>query len=172
MKKLLYFLCLMFSMVFVFAGCSNKGDDVQVTEADELIQMLNKDIPAIQGQELSAMDTYNSYFTEGTTIDKDAFLSDLNDSIIPEYEEFMTNLTALSYETEQVQECYQLYYSSMEAQHQALLKVQLALTEENEDYQSEAAGYLETAKTDYESYKEKVSQVAAENNILINGIDE
>lgn len=171
MKKLLCILCFIFMTGCLATGCGSSEKGEEITEESELIRMLNEDIPAIQEKELSAMEAYNSYF-EGAETDKDKLLEDLNNNIIPEYEEFMEELAGLTYETAQVKECYQLYYDSMEAQYQALIKVRQALDEENEDYQSEAADYLETAKATYENYKAKISEVAAENNIIITGMSE
>lgn len=171
-NKLIPALLTTLSLCLLSACGTEEVTEESVTPASELVTLMNTDIPSVEEDEKSAMSAYNSYFSENTDLDKDALLADLDDNIIPTYETFMTNLEAIAPETEEVKAVYDLYYDSMNLQYQAIVKIEQALTEESEDYQTEAAELLTQSKDKYQEFQQAVSDLAEENNIVINGTTE
>lgn len=165
-RKILLFTAMIVALAS-FTACGKEKNDEQKSVKDDLIELVGTEIPDAEKKEIEAMNTYNGYFTGKSEVDTAALLADLENTIIPKYEEFMTSVEAIEVEFDEVLAIKELYYSSMDYQLQALRQVAEALKEEDADYQDEAASLLEQAEGKYAEYLAAVESLASENNITI-----
>lgn len=174
MKNRIMAIALAAVMLFALAGCGSDGE-VNTEEADntavknEFVQFIGTDIPEAEKTETEVMTKYNSYFTEGESVDSDALLTDLTDNLIPKYSEFLASVDAIEVSTDEVKNLKTLYYDAMDTQYQALQKVQTALQNEDKDVQTEAQQLLSDAKTKYTAYNDAVYALAQQENITLEG---
>lgn len=172
MKNKMMMIMLAVVMLVSLAACG--GSDAETTAEtasvkEEFIQFIGTDIPEAEKTETEVMEKYNSYFTEGESVDSDALLTDLTDNILPEYSEFLAGVDAIEVSTDEVKNLKTLYYDAMNAQYQALSKVQTALQNEDKDVQTEAQKLLADAKTKYTAYNDAVYELAQQENVTLNG---
>ncbi len=165
-RKILLFTAMIFALAS-FTACGKEKNDEEKSIKDDFIELVGTEIPSAEKKEIEAMNTYNGYFTEGSEIDTAALLADLENNIIPKYEEFMTSVEEIEVEYDEVLAIKELYYSAMDYQLQALKQVTEALKEEDADYQEEAASLLGQAEEKYAEYLAAVEGLASENNITI-----
>lgn len=172
MKNRVMMIVLAAAMLMSLAACG--GSDTETTEAaasvkEEFVQFIGTDIPEAEKTETEVMTKYNSYFTEGESVDSDALLTDLTDNLIPKYSEFLASVDAIEVGTDEVKNLKTLYYDAMDTQYQALQKVQTALQNEDKDIQTEAQQLLTDAKTKYTAYNDAVYALAQQENVTLNG---
>lgn len=165
-RKILLFTAVILAFVS-FTACGKEENDEKKSVKDDFIELIGTEIPEAEKKEIEAMNTYNGYFTEGSEVDTAALLADLENNIIPKYDEFMTSVEAIEVEYDEVLAIKELYYSAMDYQLQALKQVTEALKEEDADYQEEASSLLEQAEEKYAEYLTAVESLASENNITI-----
>lgn len=165
-RKILLFTAVILAFAS-FTACGKEKNDEKKSVKDDFIELIGTEIPEAEKKEIEAMNTYNGYFTEGSEVDTAALLADLENNIIPKYEEFMTSVEAIEVEYDEVLAIKELYYSSMDYQLQALKQVTEALKEEDADYQEEASSLLKQAEEKYAEYLAAVESLASENNITI-----
>ncbi|MGN0395336.1 MAG: hypothetical protein ACI4EF_08235 [Coprococcus sp.] len=153
-------------MILSCTACGKEKNKEKKSVRDDFVKLIGTDIPEVEKKEIEIMNTYNGYFT-GDKVDTEALLSGLENSILPQYEEFLKSIEAISVDNEEVKAVKELYYSSMDYQFQALKKVDEALKENKTDYQTEASELLRQAEDKYAEYKTAVEKMAVDNNVTI-----
>ena len=131
MKRRLLMTMMAMVLAFSFTGCGNKKADetTATTEAasevkDEFIKFVGTDIPKMDTEEAEIMKKFNSYFAEGTAVDTDALLKDLTDNLLPNYKTFLDDVQAIEVKTDEVKALKDQYYDAMNAQYEAMQKVE------------------------------------------------
>lgn len=168
MKKKLYIFALTAVMVFSFAGCGKKGKDEAVDVKADVIEFVNEELSAIDEKRSSAVDVYNSYFSD-KKVNLDIFLSDMERVAIPNMEEYMKELDAIETSTDEVANLKELYSLGAQFQLDAMNKVVLAIKEENPEYLTEASEMITQSESYFGEYKAQLQLLAVENGISING---
>ncbi len=163
-------------LAFSFTGCGNKKADetTATTEAasevkDEFIKFVGTDIPKMDTEEAEIMKKFNSYFAEGTAVDTDALLKDLTDNLLPNYKTFLDDVQAIEVKTDEVKALKDQYYDAMNAQYEAMQKVEAAVKDKNKDIQTEAQKLLSDAQSKYTAYNDAVYALAQKENVTLNG---
>lgn len=162
MKKLTAFAALVGLMLGVTA-CS-KSDAVK----DDLYTYLNE-MAEIQNLQKEAINEYNSYVTSEEA-DSQQLLTALNDSIIPKYENYLTELNAVDPETEEVQNVKMVCVSGANKQMDALKKVAEAITACDTDILNEADKLIAEAETIFSDYESQLNVLANEHEITLTNV--
>ena len=115
------------------------------------------------------MKNFNSYFAEGTAVDTDALLKDLTDNLLPKYKTFLDDVQAIEVKTDEVKALKDQYYDAMNAQYEAMQKVEAAVKDKNKDIQTEAQKLLSDAQSKYTAYNDAVYALAQKENVTLNG---
>ena len=138
MKKNVLASVLILSLVLALVGCGKKEDIT--TEANEtasipqeIVQLVNVDLPSISADRDSAVAEYNSYFAESEGDTHFASLSDacadpLTNQALVSYDAYLVNLAGLQYSNPEVQSLKDTYQKSAELQREAIQDVVDALT--------------------------------------------
>ncbi len=166
MKKKLILLALVTLSLVTFAACGKKKEEAPTLKED-FIELVQVEIPEAEKNEIAIMTTYNNYFKNGSEIDTGVLLSDLENNIIPKYEEFLKQVQTIETDFDEVKAVKDQYYTAMDYQLKALNKVKDALKEEEADYQAEAGELLKKAEEEYDKYLAAVNDIAMQNNITI-----
>ncbi len=157
-------------MLFSFAACGKKDDNSSetteaVTEAgaptspEEIVQLVNVDLPAIAADRDKAVEIYNSYYVPGADIDSETWKEQLQNDAIPTYETYLNNLKALSYTNGEVQNLLDLYIKSAEYQKDAMDTVVAAIDEVDTDKLDEANSMISDSKTYLGMYEEELTRL-------------
>lgn len=176
MKRRLLMTMMAMVLAFSFTGCGNKKADeaTATTEAasevkDEFIKFVGTDIPKMDTEEAEIMKKFNSYFAEETAVDTDALLKDLTDNLLPNYKTFLDDVQAIEVKTDEVKALKDQYYDAMNAQYEAMQKVEAAVKDKNKDIQTEAQKLLSDAQSKYTAYNDAVYALAQKENVTLNG---
>ena len=176
MKRRLLMTMMAMILAFSFTGCGNKKADeaTATTEAasevkDEFIKFVGTDIPKMDTEEAEIMKKFNSYFAEGTAVYTDALLKDLTDNLLPDYKTFLDDVQAIEVKTDEVKALKDQYYDAMNAQYEAMQKVEAAVKDKNKDIQTEAQKLLSDAQSKYTAYNDAVYALAQKENVTLNG---
>ena len=120
------------------------------------------------GKSDAVKDDLYSYLTDMTDIQQ--LLQALNDSIIPKYETYVSELNALAPETEEVQEVKAVCVNGANKQLEALNKVAEAIEACDTDILSEADALIAEAEGMFADYEGQLNILASEHEItLVNG---
>lgn len=165
MKKYFKATLLLAIMMFCLTGCGK--DKIK----DDLYSFLSEELPAVQEKQVEAVNTYNEYFS-AEDMDSAQLLTLLNDTILPEYEEYMTELNAIEVSTDEVKTIKEKYVESAQYQYDAMKTVKDAIENADSDKLTEANDLLEKAKTSLNEYNTQVVELAEAHNITIQGLEQ
>ena len=169
MKKF-YIMLITVCMVCSLAACGKKDDDKDdyaEIKAD-VIEFVNEELPAIEGDRNTAVSIYNSYFTSDNT-DLEHFSSDLQNTAIPAMDTYMNNLNSIEVSTDEVKALKDLYTQSAQKQLDAMKKVAASINEQNPDYLAEADTLIAESESLLLQYQTQLRTIALDAGITING---
>ncbi len=178
MKKKIYGALLIMALAGAAFGCG-KSQESDITQEEtttayspeiksEIISFVNDGVAVIQPERNEAVNIYNSYFTQDK-VDLEKFKSDLNDVAIPKMEGCVSDVTALSATSQEVQELKELYLSGIEKQYEAMLMVSSALSEENPEFLTQAESLIADADSLITQYESKLRLLTVDYDIDVNG---
>ena len=173
MKKKLLRGIIVAVMGVMLCACGSNGSNT-TTEAEaspvvsDFVEFMNTELPPVVAKETEAMAAYNKYFT-GETVDAAALLQEMNNTVIPDYNEFLSDLEAITVETDEVKKIYEAYSEAMKLQYDGLCKMEQALRNSDTDMQTEAVGLFNDARNKYSTYQILVKELADKYGIKLNG---
>lgn len=162
-KKLLLLVALGIMSLSITACGKEEADPIK----EDLEQYLSTDLPAIQGEQQAAIDAYNNYFTQENP-DSQELLTALNTDIIPKYEQFLSKLSSISPETEEVNAIKEQYYKSCSLQYDALVQVAKSLEDCDSDLLEAANDLIKQSKSELAAYESQLNILASEHQIILN----
>ncbi|MBQ8914356.1 MAG: DUF3053 family protein [Lachnospiraceae bacterium] len=170
MKKI-YITLITVCMICLLAACGKKEEDEKDNYAEikaDVIEFVNEELPAIEGDRNTAISIYNSYFTtEDVKIEQ--FSSDLQNTAIPTMETYMNNLNNIEVSTDEVKALKDLYVQSSQKQLDAMNKVAASINEQNPDYLTEADSLIAESENLLLQYQTQLRTIALDAGITING---
>ncbi len=172
MKKRIFAILISMAMLLCVFGCGKK--DEEATEAastavrDDVLKLVNADLPGIVADRDNAVNIYNSYFENGAG-DAQEWIVKVRDEAIPAYDTYLNNLKGLSYESSEVQELLDLYIKSSEAQRAAMQSVVDGVSNVDASKLDEAQQSINDSKTYLSEYETKLTDLCSVNGITING---
>ena len=142
-------------------GPSVAAEEAVITSQDEIVQLVNTDLPAIAGDRDSAVAIYNAYYEEGAEIDSETWKTQLIDTAIPTYDAYLEKLRALSYTNGEVQNLLDIYIKSAEYQKEAMQDVVDAITNVDTDMLDAANSAVTDSKTYMKMYEDELTRLCA-----------
>ena len=174
MKKFLA-LVLSAALVLSFAGCGKKDEGETTTEAtgkavqEEIVQLVNVDIPGLADKRDSAVAIYNDYFADSTSKDSETWRGKLENEALVTYDEYLESLNSLSYENAEVTNLRDLYIKSSEAQRDAIQYVVNAISEVDTENLDLASSSIKDSETYMKMYQEELKSLCEKYNITMIG---
>ncbi|SEQ55605.1 hypothetical protein SAMN02910369_02010 [Lachnospiraceae bacterium NE2001] len=168
MKKKFMAFIIALAMVLVIAGCGKKEDDAAVetdngsssaSVQEEIVKLVNTDLPGIAGDRDSAVNVYNQYFADGADQDSEAWKTKLETEALVSYDTYLDNLNALSYENAEVNNLKDLYVKSSEGQRDAIQHVVNAISEVNTDELDAAQQSITDSQTYLKMYQDELTRL-------------
>ena len=173
-KKSLYIILMSVLMICVLAACGKKDkqqdkeDDAYAEIKPDLVEFVNKELPAIEGDRNTDVSIYNSYFAS-SDVKLEQFSSDLQNTAIPKMQTYMDNLNAIEVSTDEVKALKDIYVQSSQKQLDAMNKVAAAINEQNPDYLAEADTMIKESEELLIQYQTELRTLAMNAGITVNG---
>ena len=164
MKKIFKYIVMSIVSVGMLAGftaCGAKSDPVK----DDLYNYLNE-METIQTVQQQAINEYNSYVNNKES-DSQELLTALESNIIPNYENYISQLNALAPETEEVQNVKAVCVNGANKQLDALNKVVEAIKACDTNMLTEADILIGESETIFADYEKQLSDLAAQHEIAL-----
>lgn len=132
---------------------------------DDLYTYLN-DMQSVQELQKEAINEYNGYVNNADANSQE-LLTALQSSIIPKYEDYLTQLNAVTAETEEVQNVKIVCVNGANKQMDALKKVAEAIEACDTDILSEADALITESETILTDYESQLNTLAGEHDISL-----
>ncbi len=174
MKKFLA-LVLSAALVLSFAGCGKKDEGETATEAtgkavqEEIVQLVNVDLPGLADKRDSAVAVYNDYFEDSTSKDSETWRGKLENEALVTYDEYLEALNNLSYENAEVNNLKELYVKSSQSQRDAIQYVINAISEVDTENLDLASSSIKDSETYMKMYQEELKSLCEKYNITMIG---
>ncbi len=167
MKKKIYAVIMTLALACAMVGCGKKDNNDNKVQED-ITTFVNDSLPAISEDRDNAIAVYNSYFT-GEDVDIQQYLKDLQDTAIPDMETYITNVTAIETNTDEVAGLKDLYLQSVQKECDAMKMVASAIEEDNVEFLTQADTMMGEATSFMTQYQSQLKILAIDNDITING---
>ncbi|MBQ9608960.1 MAG: hypothetical protein IJV15_05890 [Lachnospiraceae bacterium] len=172
MKKF-YIMIMTMCMVFSLAACGKSKEEKEKEDSNaavkaDVIEFVNKELPAIESDRNTAVSIYNSYFTTDD-VKLEQFSSDLQNTAIPTMETYMNNLNSIEVSTDEVKALKDLYVQSAQKQLDAMNKVADSINEEEPDYLATANTLIAESESLLLQYQTQLRTLALDTGITIYG---
>ncbi len=174
MKKILA-LVLSLAMVLSFAGCGKKDEGETSTEEgavavqEEIVQLVNVDLPGLADKRDSAVAIYNDYFSDSASKDSETWKNQLENEALASYNEYLESLNNLNYENAEVINLRDLFIKSSESQRDAIQYVVNAISDVSTDNLDLAQESIKDSETYMKMYQEELKSLCEKYNITMIG---
>jgi hypothetical protein len=152
----------LFPFVLLLAGCFS--DAVQ----DDLINYANNEMITAAELEDTAISAYDNVSGANYTDDETMYAA-LVDVVIPNYNEFISELNDVNVKTDELREIHEIYIKGADTQYNAFVKITRALEEQDTSMIEEANGMLDEAKRNLRDYQHKLTNLASEHEVELGG---
>ncbi|MBR1816645.1 MAG: hypothetical protein IJ763_08090 [Lachnospiraceae bacterium] len=170
MKKF-YIMLITLCTICSLAACGKKDEEKKDEYAEikaDVIEFVNTELPAIEGDRNTAVSIYNSYFASDD-VNIEQFSSDLQNTAIPTMETYMNNLNNIEVSTDEVKNLKDLYVQSAQKQLDAMNMVATSINEQDPDYLTQADSLIDESESLLLQYQTQLRTIALDAGITING---
>lgn len=176
MKNKLFAGLLIMTLVLSLAGCGKKTavttESTGACVEQELTKMVSKDLPGIASDRDKAVEIYNSYFATASVSDaseSDAWETKLETEALPSYDKYLSNLDALNYSNQSVQNLKNSYENSAKCQRAAIQYVVNALKTADSTQLDNAVTKMNDSMYYLKQYEDDLKALCDSNGITLNG---
>lgn len=172
MKKRILALVLATAMIFGVVGCGKKKDKEEATGAsvqEEIVKLVNEDLPGIAADRDNAVSIYNDYFKDSSSQDSESWRTKLESEALTSYDTYLANLDALTYENSEVQNLKDLFAKSASSQRDAIQCVVDAINNLDSAKLGEASQCIDDSETYLKMYEDELKRLCETYNIEIIG---
>ena len=172
MKKRILALVLATAMIFSVVGCGKKKDKDEATGAsvqEEIVKLVNEDLPGIAADRDNAVSIYNEYFKDSSSQDSESWKTKLESEALTSYDTYLANLDALKYENAEVQNLKDLFAKSASSQRDAIQCVVDAINGLDSAKLGDASQCIADSETYLKMYEDELKRVCENYNIEIIG---
>ncbi len=172
MKKRILALVLATAMIFSVVGCGKKKDKDEATGAsvqEEIVKLVNEDLPGIAADRDNAVSIYNEYFKDSSSQDSESWKTKLESEALTSYDTYLANLDALKYENAEVQNLKDLFAKSASSQRDAIQCVVDAINGLDSAKLGDASQCIDDSETYLKMYEDELKRLCENYNIEIIG---
>ena len=136
----------------------------------ELVKFVSEDLARLNVKRQQAVEIYNEYFASNTKdADSTDWVKKLTDEAIPKYDEYISDLKALKYDSKEVNDLRYKYVRSAELQRDAINQIVNSITNNDDSYVEKAKKDIEDSKVALKEYEDSLKLLCQQNQITING---
>ncbi len=175
MKRRLVSLLLLVTVLACFAGCGKKKNAAEpdskenAAVKEEITKFVNETLPAIQGKRDKAIEVYDSYFKEGSSLTAEKWLETLQNDAVTGFESYIDELSKLELTSAEVQELRSYLVQMATNERDAVNQVIAAIRDTDASYLSTAEDKMKSASENLNQYKEKLTAYCRTYGIIMNG---
>lgn len=174
MKKRLLALLLTAMMVFTVIGCGKEEDKTEaettgISSQEEIVKLVNEDLPGIAAERDSAVKIYNDYFESGADIDSETWKDQLENEALASYDAYLEKLAALTYTNSDVQNLKDLFEKSAKSQRDAIQYVVDSINAVDSTKLADAQQAIEDSRTYLGMYQDELKRLCESYGITIKG---
>ena len=162
------------SALFLIAavGCG-KSQSLEIEEGasvqEELVQMINTDLPSIASNRDEAVAIYNKYFENEGEIDSETWRQQLEDEALTKYDTYLADLNGLVYTNSEVVNLKSLFTKSADAQRDAIECVVDSIKDMEPEKLDQAQQSIDDSKTYLKMYEDELKNLCEKYNINMVG---
>ena len=174
MKKRLLVLCMTLVMALAMIGCGKEEDKTEetksgVTSQEEIVKLVNEDLPGIAAERDKAVEIYNGFFGDGADIDSETWKGQLENEALTSYDAYLEKLAALTYTNSDVQNLKDLFEKSAKYQRDAIQYVIDSINAVDSTKLADAQQAIEDSRTYLGMYQDELKRLCDSYGIKIVG---
>ena len=173
MNKKILSLIVMTAMVIMSVGCGKKETALEIetgaTVQQEIVQLVNTDLPAIADKREKAVGIYNDYIKEGAELDSETWKKQLVDEALTSYDEYIDGLDKLMYNNSEVVNLKSLYSKAANSEREAINSVIEAINDLDSSKLDQAQQSIKDSKTYLSMYEEELKSLCDKYGIAVEG---
>lgn len=174
MKKRLFVLFMSVLMALAMIGCGKKEDKTEeakngASSPEEIVKLVNEDLPGIAAERDKAVEIYNGYFADGADIDSETWRAQLEDEALVSYDAYLEKLAALTYTNSDVQNLKDLFEKSAKSQRDAIQYVVDSINAVDSTKLADAQQAIEDSRTYLGMYQDELKRLCESYGITIKG---
>lgn len=148
-----------FFSLLTLAGCSKSSP-----ERKEFFNYINLKLEEIKGNETEAINAFDAIVSKDDYSYKD-LLANLDENIIPKYTTFLSDLSSIELETEEIQTLNALYIEGTTLQLKAFQSLKTGIENRKQEELDLALDYIEQSKKKMQDFEDKAIELAEKYNI-------
>ncbi len=160
-------------MIFAVCGCGKEEATLEIEEGanvqQELVQLINTDLPSISANRDEAVTIYNNYFADGADLDSETWRAQLEDEALVKYDAYLADLDKLMYTNSEVVNLKSLFVKSANSQREAISFVVDAVKDFDTSKLDQAQQSINDSKTYMSMYEDELKNLCAKYNVSIVG---
>ncbi len=173
MKKRILATLVSVMMILAVVGCGKKEAALEIEEGasvpQEIVQMVNTDLPSISAERDEAVSIYNKYFQEGAELDSETWRAQLEDEALVKYDAYLVKLEGLMYTNSEVVNLKNLFVKSANSQREAISYVVEAVRDIDTAKLDLAQQSIDDSKTYMSMYEDELKSLCEKYNIEVVG---
>lgn len=176
-KKIWAAVLTMAFLILPLSGCGSKSDTTTegqnsdgASVQEEVVKMVNEDLPSIAADRDKAVAAYNAYFeSEPTASASDAWKNTLQNDALVSYDTYLANLGNITYQNQEVESLKDLYQQSAELQRDAIQDVVDALNSADSEKLESANVKIHNSMVYLKQYEDGLKSLCDQYGIVCNG---
>ena len=172
LKKIVTAVMLMAITLAAF-GCGSKEPALEIetgaTVQQEIVQLVNTDLPALAAKRDNAVGIYNAYFKEGAELDSETWKKQLEGEALTSYDEYLDGLNQLVYTNSEVVNLKSLYTKAANSEREAINSVIEAINDLDSAKLDQAQQSIKDSKTYLSMYEEELKSLCDKYGVAVQG---
>ena len=173
MKKRILLIVLTMAMAVIFAGCGKKETALEIETGanvqQEIVQLVNTDLPALAEKRNKAVGIYNDYFKDGASLDSETWKQQLENEALASYDEYIDGLDKLIYNNSEVVNLKNMYSKVAGSEKEAIGYVIEAINDFDSSKLDQAKQSIKDSKTYLSMYEQELKSLCDKYNITVQG---
>ena len=161
------------AVTLAVVGCGSKEPALEIetgaTVQQEIVQLVNTDLPALAAKRDNAVGIYNAYFKDGAELDSETWKKQLEGEALTSYDEYLDGLDQLMYNNSEVVNLKSLYTKAANSEREAINSVIEAINDLDSAKLDQAQQSIKDSKTYLAMYEEELKSLCDKYGVAVQG---
>jgi len=160
MNKKRYITFTLFTLCLLLLCSCTKKDPIKT----EFFNYINVDLEEIKTNEIESINLFDSIVSQDDYSYKE-LLASLDETIIPKYSKFLSDLENFEFETDEIENLNNIYIEGAKLQLKAFESLKTGIEEREQQSLDLALDYIEKSKVFMDSFQEQAIKLATDHDI-------